>query len=188
MTHRRRALLWLAIATILAPSPRAARAQGAALRQRWHPGDEPPDVEGIHLGDTRERVLAVLGAPDPSPIPDDPAADFSTLSYRGGALLIALGKADGVQRIMLRRAEGGRLAGIGVGDHLGKLLIGWGEPTQSHGSLGRYVMGAWTITVRADFGAQKVLRLMLARTPAQPVTPPPAPPADTAPAAPQPAP
>jgi hypothetical protein len=181
----------IVIATLLAADGRAALAQDVSLPQRWQTGDEPPEIEGIHLGDRRERVAAVLGKPDPSLFPDDPDADPQILVYRGGALMIAIAKADGVMRIMLNRPEGGALAGIRVGDRLGALLRSWGEPTVSRGSLGRYEMCAWSIAVRADLGAQKVLKLMLARTSSQPVIPPPAPPVtDAVPAetAPQPSP
>jgi hypothetical protein len=164
----RRNALCLAIATLLGTGRHAARAQGARLPDRWHVGDPPPEVEGIRLGDTRERVVAVLGAPEPNLLPDDPAADLQTLRYRHGALMVAISRTDGVARILLNRPEGGALAGIHVGDRLGALLVSWGEPTTSTSKLGRYEMGAWTITVRADLGAQAVLKLMLARTPSQP--------------------
>ncbi len=174
MTLGRRHTLGLAIALALIASRRPAPVRGAQPTVHWQAGDAPPDVEGIRLGDPRERVEAVLGAPDPDPLPDDPTADLSTLSFRSSALLIAISRTEGVSRIMLRRPEGGALAGIRVGDPLVALLIHWGEPTQSHGSLGRYIIGTWTISVRADLGEQKVLRLMLARTPTQPTNPPPA--------------
>lgn len=147
------------------------------FEDRWHPGDAAPDVEGVHLGDTFEQVIATLGPPDPSPVPEDPNADKIGLRYRQDGLLIALSRSGGVVRILLRKPEGGAIAGIRVGDRIGAMLKGWGEPTQSRRTLGRYEMGDWSIRVRVDFADQKILKLMLASTPVQPA-PPPSPPAD----------
>ncbi len=85
-------------------------------------GDAAPSIEGLHLGDTEDIVIAVLGTPDPAP-PGlaDPAADLRTLRYRGGALMIGVSKSDGVVKILLRKPEGGSLDGVRVGDRLG----GW---------------------------------------------------------------
>jgi hypothetical protein len=173
MLLRRRDAICLVIASPLAVRAVAARAQGAELPQRWKATDDPPSVEGIRLGDSRERVLAVLGSPDPSPFPDDPSADLRTMRYRGGALMVAIDRNNAVTRILLSRPEGGALAGFRVGDRLGALLTSWGEPTTSTSTVGRYDTATWRITVKADLASNQVLRLMLGRLP----PPPPATPA-----------
>ncbi len=162
MTLGRRTALGCGIGMALALAGLQAHAQ-SAFPDRWQSGDAPPDFEGIRLGDPRERVLQLFGEPDPSPLGDDPAASLHTLRYRDGALLIATDASNAVARIMLSRPEGGALAGIRVGDRIGAMLRGWGEPTQSRGSVGRYQIDDWTIMVRADLAEQKVLKLMLAR-------------------------
>lgn len=147
------------------------------FEDRWHAGDAAPDVEGVHLGDTRAQVIATLGEPEPSPLPEDPNADLIGLRYRHGGLLVALTRSGGVVRILLRKPEGGAIAGIHVGDRIGAMLKGWGEPTQSRRAIGRYEMGDWSIRVHVDFADQKILKLMLAS--ASPLrTAPPPPPVD----------
>lgn len=169
MVFGRRSALSLGICVLLA----AARpAPAGPFADRWHAGDAAPDVEGVHLGDTLQQVLAALGQPDRSLVPGA-AAGLQTLSYRHGALLIAIGADNAVSRMMLRSPEGGAIAGIRVGDGLGAMVRSWGEPTYSRGSLGKYQTESWTISVRADIGEQKVLKMMLARTP--PPAPPPQP-------------
>ncbi len=184
MIFRRRHAMALALAAVLTSACGIAQAQtGIAIPQRWHPGDAPPEIAGIALGDSLTRVVAVLGQPDPDPVPEGPAADQRILRYHDGALLVLLSKTTGVSRVLLNRAEGGELAGIRVGDRLGPLLLSWGEPTFSTSTVGRYDMGSWRISVRADLAAQKVLRLMLARTAPQTTPPPPPPATDPVPSA-----
>jgi hypothetical protein len=160
------------------PSARAQSPQTASP-PLWHVGDAPPSIAGIHLGDTLQTVVAVLGAPDPGPLtPDDPA-DRQTLSYRGGALLLLLGKSEGVLRMQLRKPEGGDLAGIRVGDPAGALVEHWGKPPAGHGSVGLYAVGTWAVRVRAG---RTVVSIMLIRLPSQPAAASATPPSAAAPA------
>jgi len=158
--------------------PQAAQPSEAPPRP-WREGDPAPSVEGIHLGDSEARAIAVLGQPAATPPGlDDADAAQRTLRYRDGALMIALSKTDGVVKIMLRKPEGGSIAGILVGDRLGRVVHLWGEPTEGAGSTGKWPMGDWTVSVRGDMISNLVVRIMLARTP------PPPPPSPTPPAPP----
>lgn len=158
MLFRRQVGLGLA-ATMLGMA--AARAQ-VVVKPRWHAGDPAPDVEGVHLGDTREQVLAALGPPDADPAAN-PAMPIHRLTYRGGGLQIAVDGDGKVMGIMLRTPQAGALAGIRPGDRLGQMVAAWGEPTVSQGMLGRYLIGDWVINAIVDFGEQKVVRLSLSR-------------------------
>lgn len=139
----------------------------------WEVGDPAPGVEGIHLGDSEAKVIAVLGQPAAAPPGVDyAAAPLHTLRYRGGALMIAISKADEVVKIMLRKPEGGSIAGIRVGDRLGRLVHLWGSPTVGAGPTGKWPMGDWIVSVRADMVTNVVMRIMLARAVPAPVVPP----------------
>jgi hypothetical protein len=138
----------------------------------WRLGDPSPSFEGIHLGDSEDRVLAVLGPPAPKlPTPVDPP--IHVLHYRHGALIVGVSQTKGVVRILLRKPEGGALAGIRVGDRVGAVVRLWGDPPAGHGSVGRFPMGPWTVIVRADMGTQRVMSIVLATTAFLPVPPPP---------------
>ncbi len=139
----------------------------------WRLGDPSPSFEGVHLGDSEDRVLSLLGPPAPRlPALVDPPVHV--LHYRHGGLIVGVSRTDGVVRILLRKPEGGALAGIRVGDRVGAVVRLWGDPPAGHGSVGRFPMGPWTVMVRADMGTQKVLSIVLATTASLAVPPSPA--------------
>lgn len=156
----RRSALRLTVAAVLTVCGRAAIADEAAPHL-WQPGDAPPAVEGIHLGDTFQQVVAVLGQPDSDSGANLPDADLRTLRYRGGALMVLIGKSEGVLRILLNRPEGGSIAGLRPGGRLSPLLKQWGEPTAGTPRTAKWPMGDWALSVRADLATQTILRLML---------------------------
>lgn len=168
MRVERRGALTLILAAV-AVAATAARADD--FTAKWHDGDPAPDVEGVHLGDTRAQVIKVLGQPEEwlihGPHVDKTGTEF--LRFRHGALIVSINSEGHVVRIVLRRAEGGSIAGFKVGDRIGKLLWTWGMPTESHGKVGHFVVGDWTITVQADFGTQQILGLVLAQTGVTPI-------------------
>lgn len=118
MWLRRRNALQIAFSTLLAGGFFPAR--GQELKQRWQPGAEPPEVEGIRLGDTREHVQEVLGEPEPWFGENDDVTGMKYLRYRHGALMVTVDASGKVVQILLRRSEGGALAGIRVGDRLAR--------------------------------------------------------------------
>ena len=143
--------------------------------QLWRVGESPPDIAGIRLGDSAAKVVAALGPPMPSPVPANAAAPLHAMRYHDGGLIIGVSDTLGVVRILLRRPQGGALAGVRVGDPLGSVIRNWGEPPAGAGSVGRYLMGSWTVSVRGDMGSNRVLSIMLARV-LRPAGPAPSPP------------
>lgn len=156
-----RALAALLLALALA-TPGPSRAQDAPV-PHWSPDAAPPSVEGIRLGDSAARVIEVLGEPDASPL-DDPNAEVRSMHYRGGALMILVGRRQGVGRILLNRPGGGRIDGVGVGDAVEQVLAALGNPTDGTGATGVWVARDWALAARVRAETRSVDKLLLFAT------------------------
>lgn len=156
---RRAMAAWLA--GTLAGRAAPVRAQDAAAP--WAPDAAAPEVAGIRLGDPAARVIAVLGEPEPNPL-DDPAAEVRSLRFHDGALMALIGRRQGVARILLNRPEGGRIAGVRVGDPVDAVLAAWGAPSRSNGATGLWLAEGWLLAVRIAGATQTVDKLLLIDT------------------------
>jgi hypothetical protein len=142
-----------------------AIASATAAPQPWKAGDKPPAVAGVSLGDTEQRALDVLGAPDEV----TPNADGEVLQYLAKGLEFAATKKDGVVAIHLLKPEAGAIDGIKVGDIARNVLLKWGAPTGGRDRTAEFGTPGWTISVRLSSKEPTILDLTLAYRKANPV-------------------
>jgi hypothetical protein len=107
------------LAGLMTPAE-TARAQ----HWRWQPGDSPPPIAGIHLGDSRETLERSLGKPESAEQP--PGKSETTLGFRGGGLSVTVSPARGVTFIRLTDRKAGDIDGFRVGDTLAAVAGKWG--------------------------------------------------------------
>lgn len=126
----------------------------------WKAGDQPPRILGVALGETKEHLIQLLGAPlsvSPMGAPED---HVEMLDYSSRGAIVLVSRADGVSLIRLLR-PGITLDGFQVGDPAAPLLAKWGRPDAVNGSMNLYNAGQWTVVVRLDPTQSHVEELQL---------------------------
>lgn len=111
----------------------------------WKPGDAPPPVAGIHLGDGRVRLAAVLGQPSGT---EKLGEDALALTYRKRGVQVLYAPLDGVAIIYLLTRAAGDIDGVRLGDTRQKVLARWGDPPSVGGPMAIYRAGDWGVFVK----------------------------------------
>ena len=142
-------------ALLLAAAPLAA--QG---KPPWKAGDRAPALLGLHIGDTRAKLDAVMGPPEGTQVLGEGVV---ALSYRHGTVIVTWARLDGVATIDLKSPDAGDIAGIRVGGSIDDLVAKWGQPPQGDNNVGLWVFGPWAVVVRADDAGKKIVMLSLGR-------------------------
>lgn len=135
--------------------PRAAGGQGALP---WQPGDAPPAVAGLHLGDLRAASDSLLGKPDETRTVG-PGLELLVYRTRGIALLYP--DTDSLAATYLISPAAGDLGGVRVGDAKDSVVERWGEPTAGDAYASAYEVGDWMILVQIDSTSDRVAILAL---------------------------
>lgn len=143
------------LALLLVASPLTA--QG---KPPWKAGDPSPALLGLHIGDSRAKLDAVMGRPEGTQVLGDGVV---ALSYRHGTVVVTWARLDGVATIDLKSSDAGDIAGIKVGDPIDALVAKWGSPPQGQGNVGLWVFGAWAVVVRSDDAGKRIVMLSLGR-------------------------
>lgn len=113
----------------------------------WKPGNQPPLVAGIRLGDGRMRLEKVLGKPSQTEKLGEEALVFT---YRQRGLQVIYASLDGVAIIYLQTRAAGDVGGVRLGDKLQDVLARWGDPPSVSGPLAIYRAGIWGVFVKLD--------------------------------------
>ncbi|MCX5889507.1 MAG: hypothetical protein NTY36_08650 [Deltaproteobacteria bacterium] len=132
---------WLMVLALLQVLPVSAR--GAEFP--WKPGDAPPPVAGIHLGDGRVRLEAVLGQPSGT---EKLGEDALALTYRKRGVQVLYAPLDGAAIIYLLTRTAGDIGGIRLGDTRQQVPARWGDPPAASGPMGIYRAGDWGAFVK----------------------------------------
>jgi hypothetical protein len=143
-----------------------AACSAAAAPRAWKVGDKPPTVAGINLGDTEQRALDVLGAPDEVA----PKADSEVLQYLTKGLEITATGKDGVVAIRLLKPEAGTIDGVKVGDIARAVILKWGTPSGGQGRTAEFGTPAWTIAVHLADKEPNIVEMTLALNRARPAS------------------
>lgn len=147
----------LRLASLLLCTASSLAAQG---KPPWKAGDAPPILLGLHLGDTRTKLDAVMGRAEGTQQLGD---GVTALSYAAGHVVVTWARLDGVATIDLKSRDAGELGGFRVGDSIDSLVAHWGPPPQGQGSVGLYVFGPWAVVVRSDSTGKRIVMLTLGR-------------------------
>jgi hypothetical protein len=123
----------------------AASAQGGEFP--WKPGDAPPPVAGIRLGDPQERLTAVLGQPNHT---QSLGEEVWAFTYLRRGVEVLLSRSDGASIIYLRNRAAGDIGGVRLGDHRREVLARWGDPSTGSGDTALYVAGGWVVVLKYD--------------------------------------
>lgn len=138
----------------------------------WKPGETPPTVAGLALGDTEQHAREVLGNPESV----DKSGSATVLEYKKKGLQVLVTPEDGIAIIRLRSPEAGTIDGLQIGDRDLQVVGRWGPPDQTDGRTAFYNAGIWTITVRLADKAPQIADLMLGwNQKKDPIPPPPNP-------------
>jgi len=114
----------------------------------WKPGDAPPQVAGIRLGDGLVRLEAVLGRPSGTQKLGDEALVFT---YRQRGVQIIYASLDGAAIIFLQTREAGDIGGVRLGDRREEVLARWGKPSSVQGPTAYYRAGSsWVVILKLD--------------------------------------
>lgn len=132
---------WLMVLVLLPVLP--VSAQGAGFP--WKPGAAPPPVAGIHLGDGRVRLAAVLGQPSGT---EKLGEDALALTYRKRGVQVLYAPLDGVAIIYLLTRAAGDIGGLRLGDNSQQVLARWGDPPAAGGPMAIYRAGDWGAFVK----------------------------------------
>lgn len=111
----------------------------------WKPGDAPPQVAGIRLGDGRVRLEAVLGKPSHT---QKLGEDISVLTYRQRGVEVLYAPLDGVAIIYLLTREAGDIRGVHLGDTRQEVVARLGDPPSVAGPMAIYRAGIWGVFVK----------------------------------------
>jgi len=125
----------------------------------WKPGDAPPAVAGIHLGDDRARFEPILGKPSQTQKLGEDAWAFT---YRQRGVQVLYTPLDGAAIIYLLTPTAGDIGGVRLGDARKDVLARWGNPSSAQGETALYLAGTWVVVMK--FGQDnKVKQLGLGR-------------------------
>lgn len=111
----------------------------------WKPGDLPPPVAGIRLGDGRVRLETVLGKPSDT---QKLGEDILVLTYRQRGVQVIFAPLDGAAIIYLLTREGGDIHGVRLGDTRQEVRARLGDPPVTAGPMAIYRAGIWGIFVK----------------------------------------
>ena len=126
----------------------------------WKPGDNPPAVAGIRLGDSLKAIEDEIGQPSDSQTLGEGVWAY-TFAKKGVSIVYS--RLDGAAVIDLRTAQAGTIDGIHAGDSVGVVLGRWGAPSSGQGSVGLYPAGKWVVAVRLNEAGTVVALLSLGR-------------------------
>ena len=155
----------LNLARIMVGCALLAAAPAPAKPVPWKPGDQPPTVNGVKLGDTEQRALDLLGVPDEV----NPTSNGELLEYTTKGLEVTATK-DGVTAIRLLSRDAGSIDGIRVGDIARAVVLKWGAPQGGSGVEAQFGPGPWVIVVRLAAQDPTIVDLTLALNHTQPDT------------------
>ena len=96
----------------------------------WKPGDAPPQVAGIRLGDGRARLEAILGKPSGA---QKIGADAWAFTYQERGVQVLYTPLDGAAIIYLQTRAAGDIGGVRLGDTREDVLARWGNPSSVQG-------------------------------------------------------
>lgn len=122
----------------------AAAPAGAAFP--WQPGEAPPPLAGVTLGQSRAEVERVLGTPERTTMLE--AEDVVRLQWARKGVDVVVSRLDGAAIVTLTRRDAGAIDGIRVGDSLDAVIQRWGMPQQRVGGDGVWRVGDWDVIVR----------------------------------------
>ncbi|MHB8068920.1 MAG: hypothetical protein ACYDIC_13600 [Desulfobaccales bacterium] len=134
-----------------------AAAQSGAFP--WKAGDAAPPVAGIHLGDDRQRLNAILGKPSETQKLGD---DVWAFTYQKRGVQVLYTPLDGAAIIYLLNRAAGDIGGVRLGDAQEDVLARWGEPSLVQGETALYRAGDWVVVLKLD-QRDKVKQLGLGR-------------------------
>jgi hypothetical protein len=144
----------------------AALPVAAKVEFPWNGNDASPAVNGVKLGDSEQKTLDKLGAPEGVLTAKD---GDEILQYKSGGLEIT---ADGkrVVAIKLTTPEAGSIDGIKVGDIARAVILKWGLPLGGEGPTARFGTPNWTISVRTADKESYIVEMTLALNRAKPAS------------------
>ncbi len=146
---------WLVALVLFQVLPAAA--QGGEFP--WKPGDAPPAVAGIHLGDDRARFESILGKPSGK---QKLGEDAWVFTYQQPGVQVIYTPLDGVSIVYLHTPTAGDIGGVRLGDARQDVLARWGNPSSGKGETALYLAGTWVVVMKFDQG-NKVKQLGLGR-------------------------
>ena len=146
---------WLMVLVLLQVLP--AMAQGGEFP--WKPGDAPPPVAGIRLGDGLVRIEAALGQPSET---QKLGEDIRAFTYKKHGLEVLYASHDGVAIIFLLSRTAGDIGGVRFGDTREQVLARWGAPASVKEETAYYRAGDWVVILRLDEN-DKVVQLGVGR-------------------------
>jgi len=130
----------------------------------WKPGDAPPVVNGLKLGDSEQRALDLLGVPDEV----NPTTNGELLEYRTKGIEVTATTKEGVTAIRLLSPEAGTIDGIRVGDIARNVVLRWGAPQMGTGRVAHFGTRDWIISVHLADKESTIVDLTLALNRASP--------------------
>lgn len=118
-----------------------------------------PSIAGVGLGDTAPEVVRVIGRPD---------REVETLGlrfwdYKARALTVIWHDGEpGLQGLVARGRESGRVEGIQVGDAAASARRAWGEPSRvrQDGRFVDFIRARWVISIEVADGRVRELTVM----------------------------
>ena len=144
-----------------------AATAAAAKPFPWKPGDKPPSVAGVTLGDTEQHALDVLGPPEDV----KSSAMGELLEYGAKGLELTATKAGGVVAIRLLNAQAGTIGELKVGDSARDVILKWGAPLGGEGRVAQYGTDNWIVIVHLADKSPNIVEMTLADKHARPVQP-----------------
>jgi hypothetical protein len=123
------------------------------------PQGAAPSIAGVGLGDTAPEVVRVIGRPDRESI----TLGIRFWDYKARALTVIWRDGEpGLQGLVARGPEAGRVQGVRVGDPADAARRTWGEPTRvrQEGRFVDFVRPDWVISVELAEGKVRELTVM----------------------------
>jgi hypothetical protein len=131
----------------------------------WRAGDPPPDVAGMHLGESRAEVEAALGKPDDDKVPGGkPKVGEYFLNYVKRGITVIGTPGDGVSVVTLGSPSAGDFSALRVGDPVNLLLDRWGFPPVQDGPIGIYSAGVWGVVTKLDSTTNRIKSMYISWT------------------------
>jgi len=127
------------------PSPSA---DATTMAAPWLPGEPPPLVAGVRLGDSLQRVRTVLGAPPGGE--RELVGGARALEYGQRGLMVVTTEDQGIAMLGLLHPGAPVVHGVRVGDPVEWMEQQWGPMHRRAGEQGTYVVGRWGVMVSID--------------------------------------